>query len=161
MGEAPRDFVELFRSLNAKGVEYLVVGGYALAFYGYPRFTGDIDFFVNPDKSNASRILSALEDFGFEGLSLTESDFASPDLLISLGYPPERVDIVSSISGVGWDEAWAGRTAGSFGGENVFFIGRKELVRNKRSTGKAQDAVDADMLEQRRPRGAAAAPPPA
>ncbi len=159
MVEAPRDFVELFRSLNAKGVEYLVVGGYAVAFYGYPRFTGDIDIFVDPTELNAERVLAALEDFGFEGLDLTTADFLSPDLLISLGYPPERVDIVSSISGVSWAEAWAGRFAGSFGGENVFFIGRTELIRNKRSTGKPQDTVDADALDQNR-QGAVVSPPP-
>ena len=147
MVEAPRDFVELFRSLNAKGVEYLIVGGYAVAFYGYPRFTGDIDFYVNPLQENAVRVLAALEEFGFSGLDLTDGDFRSPDLLVSLGYPPERIDIVSSISGVSWNEAWAGRFAGSFGGESVFFIGRNELIRNKRSTGRPQDKVDADVLD--------------
>jgi len=151
MVETPRDFVELFRSLNARSAEYLIVGGYAVAFYGYPRFTGDIDFFVNPSEENAGRVLAALEDFGFSGLDLSEGDFRSPDLLVSLGYPPERVDIVSSISGVSWEEAWAGRFAGSFGGESVFFIGRSELIRNKRSTGRPQDKVDADILEQPRP----------
>ncbi|MFA6505516.1 MAG: hypothetical protein WCT14_05420 [Treponemataceae bacterium] len=147
MVEAPRDFVELFRSLNAKRVEYLIVGGYAVAFYGYPRFTGDIDFFINPSRENASRMLAALEDFGFVGLDLTEADFLSPDLLVSLGYAPERVDIVSSISGVTWKEAWENRFTGSFGGENVFFIGRSDLIRNKRSTGRPQDKVDADVLD--------------
>ena len=148
MVEAPRDFVELFRSLNASKAEYLIIGGYAVAFYGYPRFTGDIDFLVNPDPWNASRVLSALEDFGFAGLDLAEHDFSSPDLLVSLGYPPERVDIVSSIDGVPWADAWAGRFAGSFGGESVFFIGRKELIRNKRCTGRPQDLADASALDQ-------------
>ena len=147
MAEAPRDFVELFRSLNDRKVEFLIVGAYAVAFYGYPRFTGDIDLFVNPAPGNARRVLAALEDFGFAGLDLTEKDFRSPDLVVSLGYPPERVDIVSCIDGVGWDEAWADRFAGSFGGESVFFIGRKGLIKNKRSTGRPQDLVDADALE--------------
>jgi hypothetical protein len=146
MVEAPRDFVELFRSLNARKVEYLIVGGYAVAFYGYPRFTGDIDFFVNPDPENAARVLAALEDFGFAGLDLSVEDFQSPELLVSLGYPPERVDIVSCIDGVDWEEAWKNRFAGSFGGESVFFIGRRELIRNKRSTGRKQDLVDAEAL---------------
>lgn len=146
MVEAPRDFVELFRSLNARSVEYLIVGGYAVAFYGYPRFTGDIDFFVNPERENAARVLAALEDFGFAGLDLTIEDFQSPDLLVSLGYPPERVDIVSCIDGVGWDEAWKNRFVGSFGGESVFFIGRRELLRNKLSTGRKQDLLDAESL---------------
>jgi hypothetical protein len=157
MAEAPRDFVELFRSLNAHGVEYLIVGGYAVAFYGYPRFTGDLDLFVNPAPANAGRLLAALEDFGFVGLGLTAADFAAADELVSLGYPPERVDLVSAVDGVAWADAWSRRFAGSFGGESVFFIGRADLIRNKRSSGRARDKVDADALEA----PPAADPPPA
>ncbi len=147
MVEAPRDFVELFRCLNAHKAEYLIVGGYAVAFHGYPRFTGDLDLFVNPAPENAGRVLSALEDFGFAGLGLCRDDFMTPDRLVSIGYPPERVDIVSAIDGVAWGEAWTARFPGSFGGTEVFFIGRAELVRNKRATGKPQDRVDADALD--------------
>jgi hypothetical protein len=147
MVEAPRDFVELFRCLNARKAEYLVVGGYAVAFHGYPRFTGDLDLFVNPDPGNASRVLAALDDFGFSGLGLTREDFTTPEQLVSLGYPPERVDIVSAIDGVSWRDAWAARFPGSFGGVDVFFIGRSELVRNKRASGRPQDRLDADILD--------------
>lgn len=147
MAVAPRDFVELFRSLNEHRAEYLVVGAYAVAFYGYPHFTGDLDLFVNPDPENAARVLSALESFGFPGLGLEKNDFTLPDRLISLGYPPERVDIVSAIDGVSWKAAWEHRFPGSFGGTEVFFIGRDELIRNKRSSGRKQDIMDADMLE--------------
>jgi hypothetical protein len=147
MVEAPRDFVELFRCLNAHNVEYLIVGGYAVAFHGYPRFTGDLDLFVNPDEKNADKVLQALEEFGFAELGLVSEDFRTPDRLVSLGYPPERVDIVSAIDGVTWNEAWAARFPGSFGGVEVFFIGRSELVRNKRASGRSQDRVDADALD--------------
>jgi hypothetical protein len=147
MVEAPRDFVELFRCLNVHKAEYLIVGGYAVAFHGYPRFTGDLDLFVNPHPDNAARVLSALEEFGFAGLGLVPEDFDTPDLLVSLGYPPERVDIVSAIDGVSWEEAWKARFPGSFGGADVFFIGRAELIRNKRSSLRPQDRVDADALD--------------
>lgn len=147
MVEAPRDFVELFRSLNGHKARYLIVGGYAVAFHGYPRFTGDLDLFVDPDPRNAVNVLAALEAFGFGGLGLDASDFSAPDRLVSLGYPPERVDIVSAIDGVSWQDAWAGRFPGSFGGVEVFFIGRAELVRNKRSSRRGQDRVDADVLD--------------
>lgn len=147
MVEAPRDFVELFRSLNAHRAEYLIVGGYAVAFYGYPRFTGDMDLFVNPHAENAALVLSALEEFGFAGLGLEPGDFSSADTLISLGYPPERVDIVSAIDGVSWQDAWGRRFPGSFGGVEVFFIGREELIRNKRASGRPQDRLDADILD--------------
>ncbi len=147
MVEAPRDFVELFRCLNAHKVEYLIVGGYAVAFHGYPRFTGDLDLFVNPDPENADRVLASLEEFGFGGLGLERDDFMTKDRLVSIGYPPERVDIVSAIDGVTWEEGWTARFPGSFGGTEVFFIGRAELVRNKRATGKPQDRVDADALD--------------
>lgn len=147
MVEAPQDFVELFRCLNAHKAEYLIVGGYAVAFHGYPRFTGDLDLFVNPDPQNAIRVLAALEEFGFSGLGLAKEDFQTPDQLVSLGYPPERVDIVCAIDGVNWKETWAARFPGSFGGTEVFFIGRTELVRNKRASGRPQDRVDADALD--------------
>jgi hypothetical protein len=147
MVEAPRDFVELFRCLNAHKAEYLIVGGYAVAFYGYPRFTGDLDLFVNPDPENAARVLAALEDFGFAGLGLVSQDFYTPDQLVSLGYPPERVDLVSAIDGVSWSEAWTARFPGSFGGADVFFIARNDLVRNKRASLRPQDRVDADALD--------------
>ena len=147
MVEAPRDFVELFRSLAAHKVEYLVVGAYAVAFHGYPRFTGDLDIFSNPDPDNARRLLAALDEFGFAGLGLVPEDFSAPDRLVSLGYPPERGDIVSAIDGVSWKEAWKGRFPGSFGGAEVFFIGRAELLKNKRATGRPQDRIDADALD--------------
>jgi len=147
MAEAPRDFVELFRCLNAHRVEYLIVGGYAVAFHGYPRFTGDLDLFVSPETRNAERMLEALEDFGFAGLGIDAADFSNPELLISLGYPPERVDIVSSIDGVPWESAWEHRFPGSFGGAETFFISREDLIRNKRSSGRPQDLLDADILD--------------
>src|SRR4030042_3529792 len=112
--EIQKDFKELLELLNSHKVEYLVVGGYALAFHGAPRFTGDIDLFVKADARNAKRILSALDKFGFGSLNLSEADFTSPDNVIQLGVPPVRVDLITSLTGIPWDKARAGRTPGSY-----------------------------------------------
>lgn len=104
--ETQPDFKELLVLFNARHVEYLIVGGYALAFHGAPRFTGDLDIFVKPDSINAQRILHALEAFGFASVSLTASDFEHPDQVVQLGVPPVRIDLITSLTGVSWDEAW-------------------------------------------------------
>ncbi len=147
MAEAPRDFVELFRCLNAHKVQYVIVGGYAVAFYGFPRFTGDLDLFLNPSKENADHVLEALEAFGFGGLGLSAEDFSDKDHIVSLGYPPERVDLVCDIEGLDWPEVWNRRFAGSFGGVETFFISKSDLLKYKRLSDRAQDHVDADMLD--------------
>lgn len=108
--EMPSDFRELLALFSAHPVESLIVGGYALAFHGAPRFTGDLDILVRPDAANAHRILTALEAFGFASVGLTVSDFECPDQVVPLGVPPVRIDLITSITGVSWDEAWAGRT---------------------------------------------------
>jgi len=134
--ETQPDFRELLALFSAHRVEYLIVGGYALAFHGAPRFTGDLDIFVKPDAANAQRILTALEAFGFASVGLTPSDFAHPDQVIQLGVPPVRIDLITSITGVSWEEAWAGRTAGSYGDIPVYCIGRGQFITNKRATGR-------------------------
>jgi hypothetical protein len=131
---------------NAHHVEYLIVGGYALAFHGAPRFTGDLDIFVKPDAVNAQRILTALEAFGFASVGLTPSDFERPDQVIQLGVPPVRIDLITSITGVSWDEAWAGRVAGRYGDMPVSFIGREQFIANKRATGRTKDMADLAVL---------------
>ena len=103
------DFKELLASFNEHDVEYVIVGGYAVAFHGAPRYTGDIDLLVNPAPDNAGRIIAALTAFGFGSAGLSASDFAKPDAIIQLGVPPVRIDIITSASGVTWDEVAAGR----------------------------------------------------
>ena len=112
--ETQPDFRELLALFSAHHVESLLVGGYALAFHGAPRFTGDLDILLRPDAANAQRILPALGAFGFASVGLTASDFERPDQVVQLGVPPVRIDLITSITGVSWDEAWAGGTAGSF-----------------------------------------------
>jgi hypothetical protein len=113
--DLPKDFSELLESFNATGVEYLLVGGYALAHHGAPRYTGDLDLFVHATPENARRILEALEAFGFGSLGLTVEDFSAPDRVVQLGRPPVRVDILTSINGVTWDEAKQGVDLDSLG----------------------------------------------
>ncbi len=107
--EVQPDFKELLGLFNAHHVDYLIVGGYALAFHGAPRFTGDLDLFVKPDPQNAQRILEALNDFGFGLLGLTREDFIQPERVVQLGVPPVRLDLITSLTGVTWPEALAGK----------------------------------------------------
>ena len=133
--EIQKDFKELLELFNAHKVEYLIVGGYALAFYGAPRYTGDIDMLVSPEASNAQRVLSALEEFGFGAVGLTNKDFNEPDKVVQLGVPPVRIDIVTSITGVSIEEAFSRSEEGKYGEVPVRYIGRSEFIANKRATG--------------------------
>jgi hypothetical protein len=146
--EINRDFKELLESLNSRSVEYLLVGAYALAFHGVPRNTGDMDIWVNPDPTNAERVVAALDDFGFGTLGLTEQDFTAPDMVVQLGVVPSRVDILTSISGVSWPEAWLHRQEARYGSVPVYFLGRDEFIDNKRSTGRPKDLGDISLLEE-------------
>ncbi|MFB3892224.1 MAG: nucleotidyl transferase AbiEii/AbiGii toxin family protein [Phycisphaerae bacterium] len=114
-----RDFRELFESFNAAKVEHIVVGGYALAHHGKPRYTRDIDLYVRPTRENAERVIKALDAYGFTFPDLTAEDFQKPDQVVQIGYPPVRVDLIMSIAGVSWDEAYAGRSQGDYDGEPV------------------------------------------
>jgi len=144
--ETQPDFRELLALFNARHVEYLIVGGYALAFHGAPCFTGDLDIFVQPAAVNAQRILTALEACGFASVGLTPRDFERPDQVVQLGVPPVRIDLITSMTGVSWDEAWAGRVAGRYGDIPVYYIGREQFVANKRATGRTKDVADLEVL---------------
>jgi len=143
-----REFVAL---LNSNEVEYLVVGAFAVAYHGYPRYTGDLDLLVRASEQNAERLLRALSEFGFGALGITKEDLLSPDKVVQLGVQPNRIDILSSISGVGFDDAWATRQEGNLDGLLVKFIGRDALIQNKRATGRAKDQGDAEELSKRPP----------
>ena len=144
--EMQPDFRELLALFNAHHVEYMIVGGYALAFHGASRFTGDLDVLVKPDPENAQRILAALETFGFASVGLTPGDFSHPDQMVQLGMPPVRIDLITSLTGTSWDEVFAGRTAGSYGDVPVYYIGRAQFIVNKRATGRQKDLADLEML---------------
>lgn len=144
--EAQKDFSELLALFNEHEVAYVIVGGYALAYHGAPRNTGDIDILVRSDPDNAKRILNALDDFGFGSLELSIEDLSQPDRVIQLGYPPVRVDLLTSISGVTWEQVESGQVSGLYGRTSVRFIGRSEFVANKRSTGRRKDNADLEAL---------------
>ena len=144
--EAQKDFKELLELFNGHKVEYMIVGSYALAYHGAPRFTGDIDIFVKPSLDNAQRILSALSDFGFGLLSLTIDDFQNPDSVVQLGVPPVRIDIMTSITGVTWQEADKGKLEGIYGDIPVYFLGREQYIANKRAIGRKKDLADLESL---------------
>ena len=140
------DFKELLELLNAHKAEFIIVGAYALAFHGVPRFTGDIDIFVKPDSKNAEKILAALQEFGFGSLDLAESDFEDPDKVVQLGLAPVRVDLITSLTGVSWQEASSGKVDGSYGDVPVYYLGRKEFLSNKRALGRKRDLADLEAL---------------
>lgn len=142
-----KDLSEFIGLLHSTGVKYLIVGGHAVAFHGHPRFTGDIDFFIERTEANAARLERVLEDFGFGGLGLTAADFLEPSVVVQLGRPPRRIDLLTSIDGVDFESAWPHRVVSEMGGLPVHFIGKEDLLRNKRATGRAQDLADLQKLE--------------
>ena len=144
--EIEQDFRELLGSFNDHKVEYIIVGGYALAFHGAPRYTGDIDILVKPDTQNVRRIMVALNEFGFGSVGLTEGGFESPDKVVQLGLPPIRIDIITSLTGVSWEEAFSGRVAGKYGDLQIYYIGREQFIANKRAIGRKKDLADLDAI---------------
>jgi hypothetical protein len=144
--EVQKDYKELLELFNRHKVEYMIVGAYALAYHGVPRFTGDIDIFVHPSPGNAKNILSALADFGFGSLNLTIDDFQIPNSVVQLGVPPVRIDIITSITGVTWEEADAGKGEGTYGDVPVYFLGREQYIANKRAIGRKKDLADLESL---------------
>jgi len=143
-----RDLRELLGLFHSNGVEFLVVGGHAVAFHGYPRFTEDIDCFVRPSTHNGSRIVQALREFGFASLGIEPADFEADDRMIQLGRAPNRVDLLTRLYAVTFDEAWATKVAGEIDGIAVWFLDRETLLRNKRATGRPQDLADVDFIER-------------
>ena len=143
----PPDFKEFFQLLNKNDARYLVIGGFAVAFHGYPRFTKDIDIWLWLDPENASRVVKTLEEFGFGSLELTEKDFLEPDVIIQLGYPPNRIDLLTSASGVDFEDCYTARIEEVVDGVVLPFIDLQNLRKNKRSAGRAQDLADIENLE--------------
>lgn len=138
-----REFIEL---LNAHEVRYLIVGGYAVAYHGYPRMTGDIDFFVEVSEQNAEKLGTVLRAFGFGGLGLTADDFLQPDIIVQLGYPPNRIDLLASISGVAFADAWEQRISDEVDGVPMIFVDKATLLANKRSSARPKDLADVAFL---------------
>ena len=144
--DVQQDFRDLLALFNAHKVDYLIIGAHALAFHGAPRYTGDLDILVRPDMENAQRVLRALEEFGFGSLGLTAGDFAETGNVVQLGVPPVRLDIVTSLTGVSWEEAAIGREAGPYGELDVYYIGKEQFIENKRALGRKKDLADLEAI---------------
>jgi hypothetical protein len=142
-----RDFVEMLAALSAAGADYLVVGAYALAAHGRPRATGDLDLLVRATPANARRVWAALETFGAPLGDLTLDDLTSSDLVFQIGVAPTRIDLLTGLTGVGFDEAWASRVTLTLEGVEIPIIGRDALIRNKRALGRPRDLADVADLE--------------
>lgn len=144
-----KDLREFLESLNSNKVEYLIVGAYAVAWYGYPRFTADLDIWIRADEDNARCVVLALDQFGFGGLGIRTSDLVASEQILQLGVKPNRIDIITSVSGVDFEQAWPHRVQGTLDGVPVAFLGKSDLIRNKESTGRAKDLGDAEELRKR------------
>ena len=143
-----RDFIEFIECLNARQVDYLLVGGHALAFHGLPRFTKDIDFWIRPSVQNAKRLLKVIEDFGFADVQLGIDDFSQPGKVVQLGIPPNRIDLITSIDGVEFGPAFERKITSSYKGIPLKVIHVEDLLTNKRTTGREQDALDAKKIQE-------------
>lgn len=148
-----QDFLDLLRLLLGAGARFLVVGAHAMAVHGVPRATGDLDIWVDPEPANAERAWRALLEFGapVREMGVAREDLETPGVVVQIGQPPRRIDVLTGISGVGFAEAWPNRAEHAIGGLAVPFLGRDDLVRNKRATRRPKDLADLDVLENQRP----------
>jgi hypothetical protein len=142
-----RDFLDLLRAFFAADVRFLVVGAYALALHGRPRATGDLDLWIDATPENARCVMRALAAFGAPLADVTEADFWTPGVTYQIGVPPVRIDILTDLTGITFQEAWADRFPHAFGDVDVNFIGRASFIRNKRATGRAKDLGDIEGME--------------
>lgn len=139
------DFSDFIAALNLNKVEYVLVGAFALAYLGFPRYTGDLDIWIRPSSSNAQALIRALTNFGLKSLLLTEQDILSGDI-IQLGYPPVRIDLLTMLDGLTTDEIWASRQKGTFGKDTIHYLGREAFLKNKRAIGRHKDIADLETL---------------
>ena len=144
-----QDFIDFIELLNINNVEYMVVGAHALAFHGRPRHTGDLDIWIKPSFENAEKMVKVLTDFGFGSLGLGKEDFLKENYVTQLGYPPLRIDILNSISGVDFDDAYKGRIIGQNEDLDISFINVADFITNKQASGRAKDLGDIEALRKK------------
>ncbi|MEL7122928.1 MAG: nucleotidyltransferase [Bacteroidota bacterium] len=142
-----QDFKEFVELLNHHEVKYMITGGYAVAIYGHPRYTGDIDVWIEASKVNADKLVSVFNDFGLSSFGLKSEHFTKPDQVIQIGYPPYRIDILTSIDGVIFHEAYQNKKKVEIDGIDVRFIGLEDLIKNKKATGRGIDLDDIENLK--------------
>ncbi|MBO9634960.1 MAG: nucleotidyltransferase [Chitinophagaceae bacterium] len=144
-----QDFEDFIALLNKHKVEYMVVGGYALAFHGKPRHTGDLDIWIGISKKNADKMLKVVKEFGLAALGFTKEDFLKDGYITQIGYPPLRIDILNSIDGVAFNEAFANKKEIDLDGLNVTYIGLQDFITNKEASGRSQDISDIIALQKK------------
>ncbi len=140
------DFKEFVELLNKNDVLYLIVGGYAVGIHGHPRYTGDLDIWLLPEKENAKRVMNVINKFGFGSLNIKEEDFLKEGWIIQLGYPPLRIDLLTSIDGVEFEECFVNKKLVELDGLSINFIGYQDLIKNKKASGRHQDLGDIENL---------------
>ena len=145
-----KDFREFCSLLNEEKIDYLIVGGYAVAFHGAPRATGDIDILIRPEHEHVVRLLAAIECFGFPSAGVTPEYLLTQSKILQLGRVPVQIHIMTSITGVDWNQAWGSRQQGVYGGVPVFFIGLSALVANKAAAARPKDVADIKALSRKR-----------
>ncbi len=143
-----KDYKEFIELLNKNEVTYLVVGAYSLAFHGYVRNTGDIDFWIKPDKENAEKVILTLSEFGFGMLKVSVEELTRNDFIIQLGYAPQRIDLITGVTGLTFEECWESKEAEEWDGVKMNFVSLKHLRINKKSTGRNKDLADLDELPE-------------
>jgi len=141
-----KDYAEFIKLLNEFDVKYLIIGAYAVTFYSEPRNTGDIDIFIKNTEPNANKIIKVLTKFGFESLNITIDDLVKEDVVIQLGVPPVRIDLITTISGIKFDEAYKTKIDGKLGAIKTNFISLDMLIKNKKESGRKKDLADLEML---------------
>ena len=147
MIEFPRDFREFLQLLNSKKIEYLVIGGYAVGYHGYPRATGDMDIWIAINEKNALKIIEVLKEFGFDLPELEKELFLKENKVIRMGIPPMRLEILTSIDGVCFETCFKNRIIADFGSFKVNFISKDDLLTNKQASGRPKDLLDYDVLQ--------------
>jgi predicted nucleotidyltransferase len=142
-----KDYKEFIASLNDNKVQYLVVGGYAVAFHGHPRYTKDIDIWIEPTDENICLLLKAIDDFGFGSLGFKKEDFSKPDMIVQIGVPPNRIDLLNSIDGLDFKEAIANKKIITKDGVTINLVGLDDLRKSKKTSGRPQDLADLENLQ--------------
>jgi hypothetical protein len=143
-----KDFADLCALLSAKRVDFLIIGGYAVAFHGAPRFTGDLDILIRPEPGNVDLLLEAVREFGFPADDVSAEDLLAQGQILQLGRIPVQIHLMTNVTGVSWQQAWDSRQLGVYGAVPVLFIGRGPLIANKRATGRGKDLADVAALER-------------
>jgi hypothetical protein len=144
--EVQQDFNDLLALFNKHEVDYVIVGAYALGYHGAPRYTGDLDILVKPDATNAQKIMRALLEFGFGSVGLKAADFVQEGKVVQLGFPPVRIDLLTSLTGVAWEQSRSGSVEAKFGDLTVRYLGRNEFIANKRALGRKKDLADLEAV---------------